>query len=308
MDGDIYSSKTVTLRKAEFGKDESIGLVTLENVRASYNFPPEIPFARNMAKHNQVNAIHVLPDGPRWYQYPDRADWLEVLKRKCSSETLAFGSSMGGYAVAQFSDFLGLKRGLCFSPQFSIRPDIAPGQQYWRRFAEKIEFLYEDEKLKRKNLLWVFYDPFDNDAHHAQKIAETGPCELIEVPHAGHPVGTCLRENGSLHRLEEMFLRGEENRAEIEELILDVPLKSSTYHVTVGRRSKGRDRLRSFKLAMKIDANNPVARQFYGFELLEHGSISLAEDVLKPAVAYRPDIAAAYKKLCERLEIKPNLV
>lgn len=306
MISEIYKSHNVGLILNNRNNNNELDLITFEHVRPSYSFPPQVPFGSKMAHHLDLNVLHVLPQGADWYQYDDREDWLSIIKGFCSGSTLAFGSSMGGYAVARYSDQLGLKRGLCFSPQYSIQRTVVPAEKRWVEHANRIDFSLEANSA-RDNLLWVFYDPYSDDRHHAHLIAETGRTVLIEVPYAGHPVGDSLQECGALHKIQEMFIRGEENRWDIYDLISTIPERSGTYYLNYSKNKPLKEKIMLWKKGLEISPSHVALRQHYGLFLLRNNNIEESNLLLKSIISY-PRVRRLYKLTCEKYNRSPDLL
>jgi hypothetical protein len=298
----------MTIRKNYSGNGESADVVTFEYARESFDIAPNAEFAASLAEKYRINMLHAVPKAADWYHYEDQEAWLHSIAAACTPETLGFGSSMGGYAVAHFADELGLKRGLCISPQFSIHRGTVPFEHRWDKNAAQINYLRDDISLKRKGLIWVFYDSKAKDRFHAEMLAETGPCELVGIPYGGHPVGYAMREAGVFKPIVEMFIRGQENRTSIDEILSCIPDRSPKYHMNKGNMTAdSEERERCYLKGLSIDPKHQEARQAYGIFLLNEGRIAEGEGMLSPLMQH-PRFSRHYARVCERIGITPRLL
>lgn len=189
----LYNSGAATgVRRPRLVTFEGLGKVTTQGLNLTH------PFGYALAGSLRIDIIHVVPRGAHWYQYPDTYDCLAEVRKYLAPETIAYGSSMGGYAVARFSDRLGVSTGVSVSPQASVQNWINEWDDRWMRFAEQIDFLSDDRLQRRDARVWVFTDTdHPGERYHAELIASAGPTEVINVAGVGHPVGG-VRINGTV--------------------------------------------------------------------------------------------------------------
>lgn len=304
----LYISDNMSIRRNYLGEGDNADVVTFEYVRPSYDVAPGTEFAASLASKHGINMLHAVPKAADWYHYDDQGAWLSSIASACTPDTLGFGSSMGGYAIAHFADALGIKRGLCISPQFSIHREIVPFEHRWDDHAARIKYLRNDAILNRKGLIWILYDSKAKDRFHAEMLAETGPCEMIGIPYGGHPVGFAMSEAGVLTLVVDMFIKGQENRSAIIELLAAIPHRSPTYHMNKGNMtSDPEERERCYLRGLSIDPKHQNIRQAYGTFLLHKRRVTEAEGILSPLMG-QPRFARHYARVCEQIGVTPRLL
>lgn len=153
---------------------------------------------------------------------------------------VGYGSSMGGYAVIQFSRDLKLDVVLALSPQFEIDK---PYDQRWQAAAKEIDFQY---RINASAILddckyFIAYDPETADVRHVEKLRELiDESQLVEIktPYSGHPSAYYLAETGL-----------------IQELALSVLKNSSADHIRVGAHRK-RSKTYLYELSKRLALQN----------------------------------------------------
>ncbi|MCP3969874.1 MAG: alpha/beta hydrolase [Rhodobacteraceae bacterium] len=137
-----------------------------------------------------------------WFLNPDLPELRRVLRGFCADFTsvTGFGFSMGGYAALLFAPDLNLGQAVLVSPQYSIRPELAPFENRYRHEAQQIEahrhrFDTGHGRTLRGALL---YDPlWGIDRQHQQLICSEFPA-LWPVPlwAGGHPAVKIIHDAG----------------------------------------------------------------------------------------------------------------
>jgi hypothetical protein len=310
---EIYASETLraVLNRGTTGAARPAAMVTFEGRAVEYRKQVGGMFAQPLADRMGIDIVHVIPRRADWYHYPDMDDCLAAVRPFLDSATLAYGSSMGGYAVARFADRLGVARGLCLSPQYSIQKRIVPFESRWQEFAQRIAFLHDDAIAPRRAQLWLFADLcFDAEERHVRLIAESGPTQIVSVPYGGHPVGRPLVEVKVLQPILQAFLDGTEDRAGFERMIAGAMERSPTALLRRLGLARGVARNALLEQIIALEPENPTVRFRLGLVLLRAGRISEAEAQLAPVLraAPRPQLAARYRRTCETLGVAPRLL
>jgi hypothetical protein len=222
--------------------------------------------------------LHVIPDRDAWYQEPDLPALIDAIRPHLAADAFAYGSSMGGYAVARFADQIGVTRAVALSPQFSIDRTIAPFETRWDQQARTTRFLYDANRPARKALVWVFTDQLiAEEADHARLIAEEGPTHVIDTPGALHGCGPALREAGVLKPMVEAFLAGTED-AEVLRTQIAERLPQTSYGLMQKAKSvKGGRRLRLLLQAIDLNPRNTDALELCALVQIRLGDLKGAQ-------------------------------
>ena len=161
-------------------------------------------FGEGFFRARGIPAIHVVPRGNHWYQYPGTLAATAAIRAAVRpyARVLAYGSSMGAYAALRLGAAAGAHAALALSPQFSIRPARVPFEYRWSALGRTIEPVWEDTfPIPQWPEAYLVYDPRDLDARHAALYAAATPTIPIRLPGAGHPVTGFLNGAGLLQDL-----------------------------------------------------------------------------------------------------------
>lgn len=309
----LYTSDTlraVLNRGAPAGAAGAPALVTFEGRGVERRQASGDIFAEALAAKLGIDIVHIIPRAADWYHYPDIGACLDAVRPHLDAATLAYGSSMGAYAVARFADRLGVARGLCLSPQYSINPRIVPFESRWQDFARRIAFQHDDSIAPRAARLWIFTDlGFEPERRHAELIAASGPTEIIDVPDAGHPAGPALVEARLLQPITDAFLQGRESRAGFERLIAERLDRSPTVLMRRLHRTRGPERRALLERALALPDLPPRMRLELGLVLLQTRRVAEAEALLAPLLAppCNPRFVNRYRRICDKLGLAPRL-
>ena len=225
--------------------------------------------------------VHVIPKRDTWYQEPDLPDLITAVRPFLSSDAFAYGSSMGGYAVARFADQMGVSRAIALSPQFSLDRKHTPFEKRWSGQAASTRFLYDDTRPSRKATLWVLADHTTKaEAQHSLLIGKEGPTEVIDTPGALHGCGRALREAGILKPMVESFVAGAENANDIRAQIAE-RMPSTSYGLLLQSKAlKGRARLKLLRQAINANPRNEEALRQCARQHIRMGQLKDAQIVL----------------------------
>ena len=166
-----------------------------------------------------VPAVHVVPRGNHWYQYPATLAAMAAIRTAVQpyARVLAYGSSMGAYAALRLGPAAGAHAVLALSPQFSIRPARVPFEYRWTALGRAIVPLWEDTLPVRPGPeAYILHDPRDLDARHAALYAAHAATVPIRLPGAGHPVTGFLHGAGLLQNIALRAIAGPLDPAVVE--------------------------------------------------------------------------------------------
>ncbi len=182
-----------------------------------------------------VDAIHFLSAANNWYQHPEMPAAVAAATAfaKPYAARSCYGSSMGGYAAMLFSSWLEADVVAAFSPQFSIRREIVPGERRWLQESIDTEFLYDDmaAMASRTARMLLVYDPTDEDDLPHVMLMRPAIARLEEfiVPMIGHEVLRFLHEIGLLASFIEQSVCGTLDAGAFRKAIRDARRSSSIY-------------------------------------------------------------------------------
>ena len=227
-------------------------------------------FGEGFFKREKLDAIHIIPNGNHWYQYPEFKDLCARVAALTTTykHVVAYGSSMGGYAAARYGQWVGANVALALSPQYTVNPWRRPFDRRWIGASRRIKFLHEGERAAAPRAIVVF-DSRDKDAKHANLFRELTDVVAVELPNSGHPCTGLLADLGVL---ESAILDVCFDRFDAEAFALDVNSRiesSPQFHIARARRSA--DPRRRFLLMTEAAERAPT----HGATLLELAAASL---------------------------------
>lgn len=292
------------------GRGDAVMMVTFENITGVGI--PDHYFGGPLVDKFVIDIAHVVPAKPEWYHCDSIERCLEAVRPVLAANALTYGSSMGGYAVARFTDALGLARGIAMSPQVSIQAAVVPYETRWRAEAAATTFRHDDSLPPRAATLWIFVDPeHENDLRHAEAIAAAGPSHIVHVPYGGHPVARALLEAGVLSKVMRMFIEGTEDHAAFDAIIAEGMAKAPTVLLNRARGLSGGDREALLRQALTLDPTHRKAAMALGHLLMRCGDPEEAQRVF--AIALRPPFRYAkwekmYLAACAQAGVAPMLL
>ncbi len=199
---DLYRSDNLVVRCIP-GSKQDRWVITFDNFGIGHGFDRS-GFGEAFFQSRDVSAIHVMGRSDDWYQYPDIADALAVLREATagSARVMTYGSSMGAYAAIRFADAVGADAVLALSPQYSIDPAKPPFDDRWSQHSHSIAWLPEiDGRVRCQACPVIVFDPKSADGMHANRFSADIDTCAIPLPHTGHPITTFLFEAGLLEQL-----------------------------------------------------------------------------------------------------------
>lgn len=133
-----------------------------------------------------------------WYQNGVTAAMQAASRVTIGKNAIGYGSSMGAYAAINFSAKLGLRRCVCFSPQYSIDRYRVPFEQRWAQEAS--HSLFRDDLIEQgsKAICHIFFDPYHSDGKHVELISKYCDVRPIRIPFGGHEIPRLLLHAGIL--------------------------------------------------------------------------------------------------------------
>lgn len=149
---------------------------------------------------NGIAAVHFISKANHWWQTPEFAPALDMVRQFADAEGFAevvtYGSSMGGYGALVASGRLKAARMVVSVPQYSIDPAKVPWERRWLKDAKRLDFSGEDfgSQIGDGQAL-IFSDPYyEPDQNHVDRIRAHRPVRHMKVAFAEHDVSRVLAE------------------------------------------------------------------------------------------------------------------
>jgi len=239
----IYNSETVQITTNAQGPSDNI-VICFQAFIPKPGFHNE-PFGHHFIEQLGLRGMFVNVSANHWYQSPDFAAAIPLLREACEgSRVITYGSSMGAYAALLYSRALGAETVLAVGPQLSIDPIKVPFEPRWVDEAAQLKFDWDNMEAgisPTANILLV-YDSATLDARHARLIEGLGPnVKLIPVPFGGHPVLGMLVESKAMNPIFESVVAGTATPRSISALIKERRRESCIYWSRLGMRAARRD-------------------------------------------------------------------
>jgi hypothetical protein len=139
-------------------------------------------------RHRNLNAIGIMAADNDWFQDDEILDVLAAIRAATPGYRLiGYGGSMGGFAVINFAQDLGLASLVAVIPQFSIDAAKAPYEAGWRQEAARITFNHDKiDRIPRFTGGWMIFDPWCTDGRHARDINRHHAIGELAIPFGGH--------------------------------------------------------------------------------------------------------------------------
>ena len=199
---DLFRSDNVVVRSV-LADDVSRWVVTFDHYGIGPGFDRP-GFGEEFFRQSGVSAIHVMGRREDWYQYPEMAEALAVVRQATAGadRVMTYGASMGGYAALRFADAAGANAALAISPQYSIDPAKVPFETRWQQDSNRIQWLPEiDDQLVCAFRPVIVFDPAGEDRHHIRQIEAEIEIASVGLRYSKHPSTTYLVETGLLKPL-----------------------------------------------------------------------------------------------------------
>lgn len=174
------------------------------------NNPPRIApadsvsgFGEGVFLKDGLDELHVIARRNHWYQTEEHDAVLACVRRFAAQRrTITYGASMGGYGAALFSHLLDVP-GLCFSPQFSLHPSVAPFERRW--LSERKDMPEFERGLISRNRGaqgYSFHDPFCRpDDKQAKLFRALTDYRVIRCAFTGHGTAGAVNQRYGLSRI-----------------------------------------------------------------------------------------------------------
>lgn len=165
-----------------------------------------------------INEIFVRCKYVLWYQTPEIERAIKIIKTVIAgheSHTVAYGTSMGGFAAINYSAELAI-RFVAFVPQISLAAPY-PIKASWQAIFETLpdyptfhSRILDGECKKSEGL--IFCDvQYKRDYIHAQAIKKCTNAKIINIPFSLHGTSIIVNDNYRIHRLMKEYINDDFN-------------------------------------------------------------------------------------------------
>lgn len=258
-----------------------------------------------------IAAVHVVPRGNHWYQYPGTLAAMAAVRAAVRpyGRVVAYGSSMGAYAALRLGGAAGAGVALALSPQFSVRADRVPFEYRWSSLESALCPVWEDTlPLPELPEAYVVFDPRDLDARHAG-LYEAGMRTLpVRLRGGGHPVTGFLNSAGMLQELVLAACRGPLDPVSIERDGWAARRRSADYcFVLAGRAGVPTRQVALLRHAVALAPHSAHLLSHLGLVLGRAGQFDEALDAHRRALAVHPGLVPLLLEYGDTLEAAGDL-
>jgi len=130
-------------------------------------------------------------------------------------EVVTLGNSMGGFSAIVLADLMHVDRVIAFGPQYSMRSEIVPEEERWRRYFNKIDtwrFDYVGEMAQKDTTYYIVHGDRDGETDHWRRFPRGKMINHYIVQNAGHRLPTMLRKRKRLKALVQQGFEGRTKR------------------------------------------------------------------------------------------------
>ncbi|WP_133058400.1 hypothetical protein [Acetobacter cibinongensis] len=207
----VYESDHYIIR-SHWGDNDSEYIIS--------SFPGVRPIERSngsflgavLAKEFDIPWIGIIPKTDGWYRDGDyiqalsaMKSWIDIRKSsmsKNSVKSIAYGISMGGYAVIKYSRFLKFDYVLAYAPQWSIDPQESLHYSHFKGFYQNFMRYMGITAEDVSGTIYVFFDPHEGpDVSELECLKSRFKVNEIPVCYAGHLVAECLKGRAQFKRI-----------------------------------------------------------------------------------------------------------
>lgn len=207
----VYESDHYIIR-SHWGDDNSEYIIS--------SFPGVRPIERSngsflgavLAEEFDIPWIGIIPKTDGWYRDGDYSEALSAMKawidaRKSSMtqqsvKSIAYGISMGGYAVIKYSRFFKFDYVLAYAPQWSIDPQESLHYSHFKGFYQNFMRYMGIREEDVSGTIYVFFDPHEGaDVSELECLKSRLKVNEIPVCYAGHLVAECLKGRNQFKKI-----------------------------------------------------------------------------------------------------------
>lgn len=152
----------------------------------------KLGFAQKFVEKYKYSGVYIIAKWAHWYQTPELAQVEDIIRGldffKAAQHRIAYGTSMGAFAVLLCSQRLGCQQAIAVAPQVSMKPSIVRFETRWSDDVRKIDFIEPDARsgMAEPCRYYVVYDRFyAPDRQHIDLLWHYAVTRL-DLPFSGH--------------------------------------------------------------------------------------------------------------------------
>ena len=151
-----------------------------------------------LLKQSNFNVMFVVDRETSWYNTID----VDKIKSKLiNQEVITIGNSMGAYNAIQFANDINVAKVIAFAPQYSVHPDIVPGETRWKSETKKIkQWKYKHLMFNDTTEYYIFSGNVKKEMYHTDMIPYQQNIHKF-ILKCGHNVSAKLKNKGILYTL-----------------------------------------------------------------------------------------------------------
>lgn len=145
-----------------------------------------------------------------WYNGFEPERLADVLRPRAEGKrVVTIGNSMGGFGAIWATTLLDVDVAIAFAPQFSVHPDIVPGEERWKEFTSRIEHFRHPslEKAFAGNAR-IYTINGDDDEEHWSRFPQGSNRQHVVIAGSGHDPALSVKKSGALSDLLTTCIRG----------------------------------------------------------------------------------------------------
>lgn len=138
-----------------------------------------------------------------WYNGFEPERLASVLRARAEGKAVVtIGNSMGGFGAILATTMLPVETAIAFAPQFSVHPEIVPGEERWTEFTRQIEhFRHPSLREAFASGARIYTINGDDDAAHWSQFPQAPGLEHVVIEDSGHDPALHVKKSGVLPRL-----------------------------------------------------------------------------------------------------------
>lgn len=186
---------------------------------------PQEEFVKTLSG-NQHDQFFIIDKLRSWYNATDTEITDQLLARLQGFQRVyTLGNSMGGFGALYFGRKLpNCRAAIAFGPQYSVHPEIVPGERRWRHWRSRIKewtvphALTGDGTLPRS---YVFFGRIGRDRGHARLFLDNRPSgmALFLMRGTAHHTASFMKERGCLNAVLDAICVQEASAPAVAELL-----------------------------------------------------------------------------------------